>query len=472
MKYIWIRQLFYCLITIFLLSGNSNAITILEEKKLAQEFMAMVKSREVILEDPIVNDMVNKVGQHLLTSIKNQPFKFTFYVVNDDVFNAFAAPGANIFFYRGLITSLDNIDEFAGIVGHEIAHAVSRHVSESIDRSKYLNIGTLAAVLAGAVIGSQTDGETGTAIIQGSLALSTTAMLAFTRENETEADEKGIMFLKNSCFSPEGLMGGLMKIRRADYKGIEAIPEYVKTHPGTGNRIAHTESILSGYTEPEDKPVCNEDFRFEMVKYRLLGLYSDIDTSLKKLLIKEKENPNSAELHYGLGLLYDRKFKPDLAMVHLKKALSINIFDPLILLELGRLNLAEGSLDKALQILDSIDSDPVVGLMATFYQASTLLEMRRLSEAKNGFNEVINKIPNTFPQAYLKLANIYSIEKQNGLSAYNLGIYYSKIKKDATAVVHLKRAMEQLENGPKKDKAKKLLDQLKEKISKAKKQAN
>ncbi len=467
MKYNKFAALFFvCLFGLSVMVPNSWAITILEEKKLADKFMAMIKERNLVLEDPIVNHMVRQVGYHLLSSVSDQPFEFHFSVINADVFNAFAGPGANLFFYRGLITSLDSIDELAGIVGHEIAHAVSRHVSESVDRSKYVGIGTLAGVLAGAIIASQSEGNAGTAVMQSSLALGQTAMLSFTRENETEADEKGIMFLKQSCFSPQGLMGGLMKIRNADFKGVEKIPEYVKTHPGTGNRIAHAEGILAGYAQPEDKVVCPEDFRFDMVKNRLLGLYSDLDPTFNKLNTLEKENPDDAAIHYGLGFLYERKFMKDKAMEQFKKALSINIFDPMILLEIGRLHLVNDSPHKALQALEGIESDPVMGVMARFYQADANFELQQLTPAKNGFNFVINKSPAAFPKAYLKLANIYAIEKNPGLSSYNLGLYYSQIRNDQAARVHLKRAVDSLTDEGKKKHAKELLDQLNKKAAK------
>lgn len=316
------------IVTIFFAGSTNNcfAISISEEKKLADKFMKQVKENDMLMKDPIVNHMVRQVGDHLVSILPDQPFDYSFYVVDADVFNAFATPGANIFFYRGLITSLDSIDELAGIVGHEIAHAASRHVSESIDRSKYIGIGTLIGMLAGAVIGGTADGEAGSAILQGSLALGHTAMLSFTRENETEADEKGIMFLKKSCFSPQALASGLMKIRESDFRGLEGIPDYVKTHPGTGSRIAHVENILANYKPLANKPVCKTDFRFDMVKYRLLGMYADIDPTFKLLETRLEKNPSDAAIHYGIGLLYARKFMRKEAITHLKKALSIKFF--------------------------------------------------------------------------------------------------------------------------------------------------
>lgn len=464
--------------------STSFAISIPEEKKVGEKFMRMIWEQQILLNDPIANHMVTRVGNHLLSFLPPQPFNYSFYIVDDDVFNAFASPAANIFAYRGLITDLDSIDELAGIIGHEIAHAASRHVAESIDRSKYISIGSMAGMLAGILLGSAAGGKAGAAMITSSMAISQTLMLAFTRENETEADEKGIMFLKRSCFAPEGLLSGLMKIRASDYRGVENIPDYVKTHPGTGRRIGHVETILSGYTPPADKAKCHEDFRFNMIKYRLLGLYADIEPTLHQLTTELANIPPdaiaadaagadtaiaddaadaadaAAAIHYGLGLIYGRKFMGEKAILHLKKSLSITIAEPMVLLELGRIYLQNGEPEKALNVLEGIDRDPVMGVMAKYHQAGAHLELKNLTRAENLFNTVINKAPTLYPKAYFHLANIMSLEKKRGLSHYYLGVYYSEINNKKNAFIHLNKALDQLRDETKIKKAEQLLDQL------------
>ncbi len=394
-------KFFFIMLFIFVLffPGISCGISILQEKKLAKKFMAMVEKDQLILQDPFANHMVTTIGRHILSFLPPQPFDYSFYIINNDDFNAFASPAANIFIYRGLITSLDSIDELAGVIGHEIAHAASRHVSESIDRSKYISLGSFAGLLAGSLISSKSGSDAGIAVMGSSMAIGQTAMLAFTRENETEADEKGILILKKTCFEPKGLVSSLLKIRAADYMGAEKIPDYVKTHPGTGDRIAHTEAILSGYTPLENKIKCEENFKFSMIKYRLSGLYGDIESTFKQLFAQIKINPLNAGAHYGLGLIYARKFMREKALEHLKKALSIEIFDPMILLETGRVYLLNVEPKKALTALNRIESDPVAGLAAKFYQSRAHLELKNLLKAKNGFNTIISKAPSLYPKA-------------------------------------------------------------------------
>lgn len=441
-------------------SNTCLAISIPDEKELGKKFIEQVNKSRMLLHDPIANHMVNAVGRHLLSFLPPQAFDYSFYIVDDDVFNAFASPGANIFAYRGLITSLDSIDELAGIIGHEIAHAASRHVSESIDRSKYISIGSLAGMLAGILVGTQSDGHAAGTLVKGSLAVGQTAMLAFTRENETEADEKGIMFLKESCFSPEGLLTGLMKIRASDFRGMENIPDYVKTHPGTGSRIAHVETILSEYDPPKDKPSCKEDFRFEMVKYRLIGLYGAVEPAHAELTRLLEKDPGNAALHYGMGLLNERKFRKDEALSHLKKALAINVFDPMVLLELGRIYQENGEAQKALDVLKAVESEAVLGVMARFHQASAYLDLKDMDRAETLFNSVIQEAAPAYPTAYYNLANIMSLRKKPDLSHYYLGLFYFETGNIKTAMVHLTKALETLSDTDKFNHAKELLTKL------------
>ena len=453
---------FFILFSLFF-AHNSFAISIPNEKKLGKKFMEMVKKQDMILNDPIVDHMVTKAGNHILSFLPPQPFEFSFYVINDDIFNAFASPGANIFVYRGLITSLDSIDELAGIIAHEIAHAASRHVSESIDRAKYINIGSLAGILAGIVIGSQSEkSDAGTAIMQSSIAAGHTAMLAFTRDNETEADEKGIMFLKKSCFSPKGLEISLMKIRDLDFQGIEKIPDYVKTHPGTGKRIAHVGTILTDYNTSslKEKTMCR-DFRFNMVKHRLLGLYADIKPTFNQLKTQLEKDFLNPCLHYGLALIYDRKFMTQKALFHLEKALSINAFDPMILLEIGRIHLFDKNFIKAVNILKNIQSDPVIGIMAQYYLAKAYLEMNDFKLAKQYLEKVIKQKPFLYPGAYFDMANIMLKENNSGFSSFYLGQYYYQIKNYKNAKFHFTKALKTLKNPDLIKKSKKFLQKAK-----------
>jgi len=427
------------------LSSKSFAISIPDELKLADEFMNKIHQQQVILDDPVAVHLINAVGRHILDRLSAQPFNYSFYLIDDGTFNAFASPGANIFIHRGLITALSSTDELAGIMAHEIAHAVSRHVSQSIDRSKLVNMGTMAGVLAGIIVGSAGGGgDAAQALTMGSMAAGYSSMLTYTRDNETEADQKAFTLLQQTCFSPEGLLSSLNKLRAADYMGIEGIPDYFKTHPGSGSRIAHLSGLLSGYAHDPSPETCPVTYSYDMIKYRIMGLYEPIDKTRHTIESKIAEDPSNPALYYGLGLLNARENRRDQAVLRLRKALSLSPLDPLILLDLGRIYTLDGQYDKAMKILPGIiESDPVLGTAARYHLAVAQLESGELASARQNLIRVTDTSPQSFPRAYFHLGAIMSRENRTAMSHYYLGIYYDGIQDSRNAMRHLKRALDE-----------------------------
>ncbi|HKK99208.1 MAG TPA: M48 family metalloprotease [Desulfotignum sp.] len=441
----FIAVLITCFMMVTGLPTGASAISIPDEKKLSDKFMQMIREEKSIMTDPAANHLIRAVARHILSLLPPQPFDYHFYLIDDETFNAFAGPGANIFIHRGLITALSSKDELAGIIAHEIAHAASRHVSQSIDRSKLVTIGSMAGMLAGVLIGSAGGGDAAQAMTVGSMAAGQSAMLAYTRENETEADQKAFLLLKQTCYSPAGLLEGLNKIRAADFRGIEGIPDYFKTHPGTGSRIAHLASLLADYSPPGQPADCPDTYAYDMVKYRMMGLYEDSGKSIQKIETRLAADLTTSELqacHYGLGLLYARENRREKAVFHLQEALSFDLFDPMILVELGRIYTIDGQFEKALNVLSGIQSDPILGTMARFHLAVAQMESGDLSSAQKNLDQVIKNASHTFPRAYFHLAGIMSRENKTALSHYYLGIYYDIMQDAENAARHLKRALD------------------------------
>ena len=397
-----------------------------------------------------------------------QPFHFDFNLINDDSFNAFASPASNLFVHRGLIATLESMDEFAGVMAHEVAHAASRHVSQSIDRSKMVAIGSLAGMLAGVLLGAAGGGgDVGSALSIGSMAAGQSSMLAFTRENETEADQKAVLFLDKTGYAPEGLLSGLNKIRETDYQGIEGVPDYFKTHPGTGTRIAHLAGILADHKDPANKPAPPENYDYQMVKYRLIGLYGDPDVYLAKVKHKLDEDPDNPALNYGIGLLYGRTHRIDLGITHLHKTLAKEIFNPMVLLELGRLHINNDSHEEALSVLEGITQDKIIGDLATYYSAIAQIEIGKLAAARANLTKVLDRNKKGgFARANYHLANIMSQQQNAPMSHYYLGIYYSERRDFKNAFRHLNRAIETLEDQKIKEDAQTRLDKLRDKAKK------
>ena len=445
---------------------NARAISIKEEKELAEKYMRMIKREQTIIKDPIICNLVESIGKEIVSKVPPSPFNFSFFAVDNDSFNAFAAPGANIFLNRELIASLDTVDELAGIIGHEIAHASLRHISQLIDKSKIVSIGSLAGIIAGALIGGASgEADIGQAVMAGSMAAGKTAILSYSREHEKEADQLGFKYLSQTRFSPQGLVKSLEKIRARDYYGIEDIPDYFKTHPGVKKRISFLESLLKNkQIDDTGKPVV-DDYRFEMVKARLIGLYDKPDQAEEKFRNILAKHPKEISGHYGLALALSRQTRIDEAEDSLGHALTVNPFDAMLLLESGRLNLLNGDAGNAAKILEGIETDPLVGLQATYHLGRARIELGLLDTAERDFDRILRKIPDHLPKAHYYRARIHSEKGETTLSHYHLGVYYAEADNIENARFHFKKALSGDMDENLRKRAKKLLKELEEELS-------
>ena len=129
--YIWIAAL-------FLLSQlNPRAafgLTVSEEEELSRDILKYIYQQYEIIDDPTVVEYVNKVGNRIVQGLKDPLFNYRFHVLKVDAYNAFAIPAGYIFINSGLLAAMDNEDELAGILAHEIAHVNARHISQKIER--------------------------------------------------------------------------------------------------------------------------------------------------------------------------------------------------------------------------------------------------------------------------------------------------------------------------------------------------
>lgn len=442
--------------------GNAHAISIKEEKELAEKYMRMIKKEQTIIKDPVICNLVESMGNEILSKVPPSPFNFSFYAVDNDSFNAFAAPGANIFVTRELITSLDTVDELAGIMGHEIAHASLRHISQLIDKNKIVSIGSLAGIIAGALIGGAGgEADIGQAVIAGTMAAGQTAILSYSREHEKEADQLGFNYLSQTRFSQQGLVTSLEKIRARDYYGTEDIPDYFKTHPGVKKRISFLESLLKNKQIDPGKPAI-DDYRFDMIKARLIGLYDKPDQAEEKFRNILAKHPDKISGHYGLALSLSRQSRIDEALDSLGRALALSPFDPMLILESGRLNLLKGDAGNAADILEGIETDSLVGLLATYHLGRARIELGLLDSAERDFDRILSKIPDHLPKAHYYKARIHSEKGEAALSHYHLGVYYAEIDNTDNARFHLKKALSGHMDENLKKRAEKLVKELEE----------
>jgi predicted Zn-dependent protease len=423
----------------------ATGITIKEEEDLAREFLRYVTLQLDIIDDPIIVEYVNSVGQKILAKVPPQPFPYHFYVVKEDVYNAFATPAGHVFIYSGLIAAMDNEDELAGILAHEISHVVCRHISQKIERSKLISIATLAGVAAGMLLGAAGGGQAAGALTMGSMAAGQSASLAFSRENEIQADQVGMVYLTEAGYTGEGLLSVLNKIRAKQWYGTNQVPTYLMTHPALEDRLAYIDTYLANRKNGSQtsRPVNTK--AFQIVHARLIALYSDEKVALSTFEAAMRSGNADATTYYGYGLALARAGKYEQAVAALKKALETEAFNPTFLAGLGRVYFLDKRYQEALTTLASALSLDPQEPEALFFLGRTRLELDQPAEAQAAF-ERLQKQEIVANQVYYFLGKAYGQEGKLAEAYLNLGRYYYLKHDYANARIHFKQALEKIQD--------------------------
>src|SRR5678815_295495 len=132
-----------------------NFSSIESDVRLGKQAAAEVERDVQLINDPIVTEYVNRVGQNLVKNSDATQFTFTIKVVDSDEVNAFALPGGFFYVNSGLILAADDEAELAGVMAHEIAHVAARHATENQAKGNILQIALIPAIiLSGGVLGT------------------------------------------------------------------------------------------------------------------------------------------------------------------------------------------------------------------------------------------------------------------------------------------------------------------------------
>ena len=442
-----------------LISPAVFSITIKEEEEMSRKILAMIYKHYDVVEDPVIVPYVNKVGNRILASLPQQPFQYRFHVIKDDIYNAFATPAGHIFVYTGLLNAMETEEELAGIMGHEIAHVYCRHISQKIERSKKINMATLAGVAAGVLMGMGGAGDAAGAVTMGSMAAGQTAELAYSRDNEMQADQLGIEFLTKADYHAGGLLEILKKIRGKSWFGSDQIPTYLMTHPAVEDRITFISSWIESHNK-KSKPIPPvKPDAFNRVHIRVESRYIDEQVALSAIESEIKRNPQDPMVHYRYGLILARVGQRKEAIEHMRTALKQRAFDPYILRDLGWVYFNDGNYEQALKTLDSACTMSSGDTECLFYLGRTYLEMGDLAAASDKFYKLIRQYPN-YTEAYYFLGQSLGKQQQLGEAHYYLGVFYLRSLDRKNAQIQFQQALKHLQDEKKREQVQKWLDQL------------
>jgi hypothetical protein len=246
-----------------------------KEIAIGRQMAAEVEQQSKILDDPMVTEYINRVGQNIVLH-SDAKVPFTIKVIDTDEVNAFALPGGYFFVNRGLILAADNEAELAGVMAHEIAHVAARHAMENQGKSTLMQIGAMAGIIFGGPLLSNI-------LYNGGGVLQGLAQLKFSRGAEEEADRLGVQYLYAAGYDPTGMSTMFEKLASQNKKKPGTVSKLFSTHPENLQRRDVTLALVARFPEKEEYVISTSEF--QRVKEHLMKL-----TNAKAGIVADYDN--------------------------------------------------------------------------------------------------------------------------------------------------------------------------------------
>jgi len=240
--------------------GGLNWYSIEKEIAIGKQYSQEIERQVKIVEDPLVSEYVNRVGQNI---VRNSDAKvpFTIKVVDAEEINAFALPGGFFYINTGLIMAAESESELAGVMGHEIAHIAASHAMKQQTKATIANLATIPLIFTGY-------GWTGFGIRQAASVLIPIAFLQFSQAQEREADMLGLQYMYKAGYDPTSFIDFFEKLASKEKRKPGTMAKLFSSHPPTGDRITLAQKNIGDMLEAKPEYVVTTS-EFNEVKARL-----------------------------------------------------------------------------------------------------------------------------------------------------------------------------------------------------------
>lgn len=258
--------------------GVGNWYTVEGQVARGRQYAQMVESQVKLINDPVITEYVNRVGQNIVRNSDAQ-VPFTIKVIDSDVVNAMALPGGFFYVNSGLILAADEEAEMAGVMAHEIAHVAACHYAREMTRANLMQLMSLPAIFMGGAIGY--------GVYEGMGLGIPLTFLHFSRGFEAEADYLGIEYMYRAGYDPSAFVSFFEKIQAMEKKKPGTLSKAFDTHPQTPDRIEKSQEEIRKILPAKQEYIVTTS-EFDEVKARL----ASIENKHKLLDQKDANKPS------------------------------------------------------------------------------------------------------------------------------------------------------------------------------------
>ena len=236
-----------------------------QEVQMGQEYAQQINAQLPIIQDPELNRYINVLGDSIARLTRRRDLDWHFFIVDAQEVNAFAVPGGFVYVNRGLIERADQMDELAGVLGHEIGHVLRRHTIKQMEKAQGANVGVTLACILTSICNSQIAGA--------AINIAGGAVFArFSRQDEAEADAEGFDNVVRAGISPVGMVTMFQKLLAERRTRPGAVESWFITHPLEEDRIQAIQAKINQLPRSTLASLGTDTRNFHSFKARIQSL--------------------------------------------------------------------------------------------------------------------------------------------------------------------------------------------------------
>jgi predicted Zn-dependent protease len=408
--------------------------------------VAQPAAAQSILRDAETEALFGEMSRPLIEAAGLSPENVSIVLIHDRSINAFVAGGQIVYIHSGLISAADNANEVQGVIAHELGHVTGGHVIRLQEGVKVATGIMLLSLVLGAAAIAAGAGEAGMGVIAAGQQAALGKFLAFSRVQESSADQAGATYLTRAGISGRGSLAFFKKLQNQEFR--YAIPQedsYARTHPLGSERMAALEEIYKADAAWEAPTDPRLEERFQRVKAKLAGYVNDP----KRTLALYPQSDRTIPGRYARAYAWHKSAYPQRALDEVDSLLAERPQDPYFLELKGQILLESGRPAEALASLrDAVAYAPDQPLISALFGHALIATEKpgNFDEAKRVLRSAIGR-DNSNPFAWYQLGIVYDHEGDEGRAALATAERYNLQGEPKLALANAEHALRMIPTG-------------------------
>ncbi|AAZ18082.1 conserved hypothetical protein [Psychrobacter arcticus 273-4] len=325
-----------------------------QNKLLGEWSLRNINGRVKMEHDPWIQETVKELTWRLNAQARQQA-PLGLVIIDNPSINAFAAPGGVIGLNTGTILAANSMDELASVVAHEVAHISQRHYESGADERKKALLMQIGGMLA-AIAASTVDGDAAAAVMMGSQTAAMNSSMAFSRNNERDADRVGMQIMNQAGYDPRAMPRFFTTMNQKSQMNQTAnqfLPSFIRSHPLSNERLSESQSRAQRYNALPLNQQQRHQALFDLLYWRVQSTGKHASEMALMTAAKNSVGAKLALMHwYGA----QQRFKEaDDLFVELS-ALSIakrQVLEPLLSITQSQILTEQNKWQQAAEVLES-----------------------------------------------------------------------------------------------------------------------